>query len=205
MTISLDDLVDGLALTTKAAYAAAVAGCTSSYLRASGLCAPSSNSLPWPITILSAIALVWGALWLNNYLSRAWENELGVFGTPWVLKWRFGEPTLSPPSGPKHGSPEWWKEQVVVVTGGAGGLGWATARRVLKLGARAAVWDIVRPKALDEGKSGEGKLENGLSAAELERTTFVRCNVADREAVVSAAAEVRAKVRCPPLPPSLND
>lgn len=195
MAISLDDLVDGLVLTTKAAYAAAVVGCTSSFVRGTGLCAPSfKTSLPWPLAILLAIAFVSGALYLNIYLSQAWENELGVFGTRWVLNWRFGQPKL-PPSGPMHGTPAWWKQQVVVVTGGAGGLGWATARRVLKLGARVAVWDIVCPKALEQRKPGEGIEADSLTPFELERTTFVRCNVANSDAVISAAAEVHAKVR----------
>ena len=34
------------------------------------------------------------------------------------------------------------KEKVVIVTGGAGGIGRATARRFAAAGARVAVWDV---------------------------------------------------------------
>jgi len=67
-----------------------------------------------------------------------------------------------------------------VVTGGASGLGLATARRVIDAGGHAALFDVNE----DQGKA---------SAAELgDRATFIRTDVADEASVraaVAAAAE----------------
>ena len=62
------------------------------------------------------------------------------------------------------------KDRVVIVTGGAGGIGTATARRCAAAGARVAVWDV------KEGEGSEG--------------TFQKVDVTDPAAVEAAVAEV---------------
>ncbi|HTG33990.1 MAG TPA: 3-oxoacyl-ACP reductase FabG [Thermoanaerobaculia bacterium] len=66
------------------------------------------------------------------------------------------------------------QDKVVIVTGGAAGIGRATARRFAAAGARVAVWDI------KEGAK-EGADEDG---------TFQRVDVTDPAAVEAAVAEV---------------
>ena len=61
-------------------------------------------------------------------------------------------------------------ERVVIVTGGAAGIGRATARRFARDGARVAVWDV------NEGEPGEG--------------VFQKVDVTDAAAVEAAVAEV---------------
>ena len=61
-------------------------------------------------------------------------------------------------------------ERVVIVTGGAAGIGRATARRFAQDGARVAVWDV------KEGEPGEG--------------IFQQVDVTDAAAVEAAVAEV---------------
>jgi 3-oxoacyl-[acyl-carrier protein] reductase len=66
------------------------------------------------------------------------------------------------------------KDRVVIVTGGAAGIGKATARRFAAAGARVAVWDV------KEGAK-EGADEDG---------TFQQVDVTDPAAVEAAVAEV---------------
>ena len=62
------------------------------------------------------------------------------------------------------------KDRVVIVTGGAAGIGKATARRFAAAGARVAVWDVKE----SDGKDG----------------TFQKVDVTDPAAVEAAVAEV---------------
>jgi 3-oxoacyl-[acyl-carrier protein] reductase len=62
------------------------------------------------------------------------------------------------------------QDKVVIVTGGAAGIGRATARRFAEAGARVAVWDV------KEGEGSEG--------------TFQKVDVTDSAAVEAAVAEV---------------
>lgn len=69
------------------------------------------------------------------------------------------------------------KDSVVVVTGGASGLGKATVERFGKMGARVAIFDLNK----DEGERLAGELgDNGL---------FVSVDVSDEDAVKAAIAQ----------------
>jgi 3-oxoacyl-[acyl-carrier protein] reductase len=68
-------------------------------------------------------------------------------------------------------------DRVVIVTGGAAGIGRATARRFAAAGARVAVWDVAEQAGNDEAGAG----------------TFQRVDVTDPAAVEAAAAEVGAR------------
>jgi 3-oxoacyl-[acyl-carrier protein] reductase len=71
------------------------------------------------------------------------------------------------------------QDRVVIVTGGAAGIGRATARRFAAAGARVAVWDV------REGEGSEGAAGAG--------GTFQRVDVTDPAAVEAAVAEVHAR------------
>ena len=81
------------------------------------------------------------------------------------------------------------QDQAFIVTGGASGLGAATARMLVQAGGRVALADV-------NVEAGEAL------AAELGAATFVRCDVtaeADGQAVVSAAAKLgplRGLINC---------
>lgn len=70
---------------------------------------------------------------------------------------------------------EWLKGQVIVVTGGARGIGEAIVRRAVAEGARAVVADPSDP------------------ATPLERTRYVHCDVSDRTSVEALFASIEAE------------
>ncbi|KAG9944919.1 NAD(P)-binding protein, partial [Aureobasidium melanogenum] len=49
-----------------------------------------------------------------------------------------------------------WSEQIAVVTGGAGGLGWLVARLLQLKGAEVVVWDVKAPEEWNEDDDDEG-------------------------------------------------
>jgi NAD(P)-dependent dehydrogenase (short-subunit alcohol dehydrogenase family) len=65
--------------------------------------------------------------------------------------------------------------RVVVVTGGARGIGEAIVRHVVAEGGRAVVPDVIDP------------------AEPMERTRYLRCDITDREAVAAAHASIEAE------------
>ncbi|MBM3619806.1 MAG: SDR family NAD(P)-dependent oxidoreductase [Alphaproteobacteria bacterium] len=75
------------------------------------------------------------------------------------------------------------KGQAVIVTGGASGLGGATANALAASGAKVAIFDV-------QDEAGKAK------AAEL-GGLYVKCNVADAANVEAAVAEVVAKLGAP--------
>jgi NAD(P)-dependent dehydrogenase (short-subunit alcohol dehydrogenase family) len=74
-------------------------------------------------------------------------------------------------------------DQVVVITGGAQGIGAACAERLSHDGAAVALWDI------DDAR-GHGLAEELVDKGR--RATYVRCNVADAESVKQAMAQTMA-------------
>ncbi|KAJ9441352.1 3-oxoacyl-[acyl-carrier-protein] reductase FabG [Diplonema papillatum] len=81
---------------------------------------------------------------------------------------------------PNEGSRWSWEGKRVVVTGGAGGLGYAVAKELLRRGGRPVLWDV-----------DERGLER--AAGELgEKVAVKRVDVTDRAAVGAAAAEFAA-------------
>jgi len=76
--------------------------------------------------------------------------------------------------------------RVAVITGGANGIGLATARRFAASGARVAIWD----RARDEGEAAARSISD--AGAEC---LFVSCDVTDRSSVNDAVDETVARFR----------
>ncbi len=82
---------------------------------------------------------------------------------------------------PKSTIPTFFTDRVVLVTGGASGIGKAVADGLVGLGAKVAVWDI-REDRLAECRARHG-----------DRVLTQSVNVSDKSAVDAAAAEIAAK------------
>lgn len=72
-----------------------------------------------------------------------------------------------------------WDEEVVVVTGGANGLGKIIAETYGMRGASVAILDVVEPERESEGLAG---------------VKFYRCDIGEAEAVANAATKIRQDV-----------
>jgi len=72
--------------------------------------------------------------------------------------------------------------RTAVVTGGASGLGFLTAQRILLEGGKVSLWDL-NPAALEEAKKALDPVQEGVHAAQVD--------VADHKAVMEAARQTR--------------
>ena len=82
------------------------------------------------------------------------------------------------------------KDKVVIVTGGAAGIGRATALRFAREGAKVAAWDIHDEAAAELIAALEEAGGGGVSPEGSQRYTFGKVDVSSREAVDNATAEV---------------
>ncbi len=82
------------------------------------------------------------------------------------------------------------KDKVIIVTGGAAGIGRATALRFASEGARVAAWDIHDEGSHELVAALEEAGGKGVSAEGSKRHTFARVDVSSREAVERATEEV---------------
>lgn len=74
-----------------------------------------------------------------------------------------------------------WREQIAVVTGGAGGLGWMIAEVLERRGCGVVVWDVKKPDEWTEDEDEEG-------------IRWYKVDVGDAEAVVKAYEKVKRDV-----------
>jgi 2-dehydro-3-deoxy-L-rhamnonate dehydrogenase (NAD+) len=79
---------------------------------------------------------------------------------------------------PNSPTSAFFTDRVVLVTGGASGIGKAVADKLVALGAKVAIWDI------QEERLAECRTHHG------DRVLAHSINVADKAAVDSAAAEI---------------
>lgn len=67
-----------------------------------------------------------------------------------------------------------WREQIAVVTGGAGGLGWLVAKILELKGAEVVVWDIRAPEEWDEQEGGVKWYKVDVGDADAVETAYQR-------------------------------
>ncbi|PYI28885.1 NAD(P)-binding protein [Aspergillus indologenus CBS 114.80] len=98
-------------------------------------------------------------LWLNTYLSRQSRNN-------WTIDDTWNDD---------------WTKEIVVVTGGSGGLGAGVAQRLAALGARVVVVDIIPLTYVPEN----------------DRITYYQCDLSDEKEIASLCEKIRSEVGDP--------
>jgi hypothetical protein len=78
-----------------------------------------------------------------------------------------------------------WSNQIAVITGGAGGLGWLIAKILELKGVEVVVWDVKAPEEWSEDQEDEGGVK------------WMQVDVGDADAVEKAYGEVVRDVRRP--------
>lgn len=124
---------------------------------------------------ITAVASI--LLWLNDWLSTKSRNN-------WVT------------------DDTWdWKKELVVVTGGSGGIGAGIAQRLAALGSRVVVLDII-PLTYQPGMVLIWLLSmffRGLliSHAENKRILYHKCDLSDEKEIAAICQEIRAEIGDP--------
>ncbi|KOC11613.1 short chain dehydrogenase/reductase family protein [Aspergillus flavus AF70] len=96
-------------------------------------------------------------LWLNNWLSAKSRNN-------WVI------------------DDSWdWKKELVVVTGGSGGIGGGVAQRLATMGARVVVLDII-PLSYEPGN---------------DRIFYYRCDLSDEKEIAAICEKIKSEIGHP--------
>jgi hypothetical protein len=85
-----------------------------------------------------------------------------------------------------------WTEQIAVITGGAGGLGWLIAKILELKGVEVVVWDVKAPQEWSEDEEEEGGVK------------WMEVDVGDAHAVEKAYKEVVRDVGSPFSFPNFN-
>ncbi|RAK77267.1 NAD(P)-binding protein [Aspergillus fijiensis CBS 313.89] len=118
-----------------------------------GISSPLYTQLAQYLAIASAL------LWLNTYLSRQSRNN-------WTIDHMW------------NGD---WTKEIVVVTGGSGGLGAGVAQRLAAMGARVVVVDIIPLTYVPEN----------------DRITYYQCDLSDENQIASLCEKIRSEVGDP--------
>lgn len=106
-----------------------------------------------------------------------------IHGTPFLLAvWYtllYGARALNTRFGNGKARKVVWREQIAVVTGGAGGLGWMIAEVLERRGCGVVVWDVKKPDEWTEDEEG---------------IRWYKVDVGDAEAVEKAYEKVKRDV-----------
>jgi NAD(P)-dependent dehydrogenase (short-subunit alcohol dehydrogenase family) len=98
-----------------------------------------------------------------------------------------------------------WKKEVVVVTGGSGGIGAGVAQRLAAMGARVVVLDII-PLTYKPGlylslscprNSGEFRADLLMSTEETNRIMYHKCDLSDEKEIAAVCDKIRVEVGDP--------
>jgi hypothetical protein len=116
-------------------------------------------------------------LWVNNLLSARSQNN-------WVT------------------DDSWdWKKELVVVTGGSGGIGGGVAQRLAAMGAQVVVLDII-PLTYGPGILRVLFNQNSLtivliSSQDTKRITYYRCDLSDDKEIAAVCEKIKSEVGHP--------
>jgi hypothetical protein len=121
-------------------------------------------------------------LWLNDWLSAKSRNN-------WVI------------------DDSWdWKKELVVVTGGSGGIGGGVAQRLAAMGARVIVLDIT-PLTYKPGNMSELVIEYSplpdiwisvlIQSKETERIIYYRCDLSDEKEIAAICDKINSEIGHP--------